>query len=143
MLRYTTLSRWQADPKCVAAAFGDSTRVSPLPERPLVVRAGQIKLWPPCKEPSDSHMCFQNPARILLKPRPGRGGRSLRCTSDCQSDCQSGFDFMGSLSTIVQCRLLLWAGRFWLMRALVMKDHVPGPTAEVAPLSESAYLTLG
>ena len=50
---------------------------------------------------------------------------------------------MGSLSTIVQCRLLLWAGRFWLMRALVMKDHVPGPTAEVAPLSESAYLTLG
>ena len=36
----------------------------------------------PCPALPCQHTCVQNPARIPLKPRPGKEGRSLRCTSD-------------------------------------------------------------
>ena len=36
----------------------------------------------PCPALPCRHTCVQNPARIPLKPMPGKGGRSLRCTSD-------------------------------------------------------------
>ena len=62
------------------------TRVSPSPERGLVADMRIMLVWRrqihSMQGPSDSHVCVQNPARIPLKPRPGKEGRSLRCTSD-------------------------------------------------------------
>ena len=69
------------------------TRVSPSPERGLVADMQIMLVWRrqihSMQGPSDSHVCVQNPARIPLKPRPGKGGRSLRCTTT--SDCQGAF----------------------------------------------------